>query len=138
MTRWGSVCRIKCKNRNFDMQQFLRFCLVGVFATLFDACLFYLLRHWFPYQLSMIVSYITSLCINMVMTLLWTFHTSISIRNAISVIGAHLFNLFVVRFGLMALFVDVIGFDDRLAFLPTLGISILTNFFIIKAIICKP
>jgi len=119
------------------MQQFIRFCLVGVFATAADAGFFYLFRQWLPYQVSMIISYTISLCLNTVFTLLWTFDTCISIRNIVCVVGAHLFNLFIVRFGLMALFVNVFGLNDRLAFIPTLGISILTNYFIIKAVINK-
>lgn len=85
----------------------------------------------------MMLSYTASLCLNMLLTLSWTFRASINLRNAICVIGAHVFNLFAVRFGLMALFVNVLGLDDRLAFLPTLGISIVTNYFIIKIIIRK-
>ena len=120
------------------MKEFIRFCVVGVFATAVDAGLFYLLRQWMPYQVAMAVSYTTSLCINMVLTLLWTFSAGITFRNASGVVGAHLFNLFVVRFGLMALFVGVLGLDDRIAFIPTLGISTLTNYFIIKTLIHKP
>ena len=122
-------------NQTGKMQQFLRFCIVGAFATALDAGLFYLFRQWLPYQLSMTLSYSISLCINMVLTLLWTFSTQFNINNAIGVIAAHLFNLFVVRFGLMALFVNVLNIDDRFAFLPTLAISVLANFFIIRAVL---
>ena len=123
---------------NERFRQFLRFCLVGAFATALDACLFYLFRLYFTYQVSMIVSYIISLCSNMVLTLLWSFNATINIRNTINVVIAHLFNLFVVRFGLMALFVKVLYFNDRLAYVPTLCISVLINYFIIKSVIHKP
>ena len=120
------------------MYRFIRFCLVGALATAVDACLFYLLRLWLPYLVAMMMSYTSSLCLNIVLTLLWTFNVSINIRNAVCVAGAHLFNLFVVRFGLMVFFVGTLHIDDTVAFLPTLGISVLTNFLIIKAIINEP
>lgn len=119
------------------MRQFVRFCLVGALATALDACLFYLLRCWLHYQVSMMISYFVSLCLNTMLTLSWTFSASVSLRNIIRVVGAHLFNLFVVRFGLMAFFVGTVGLADRLAFIPTLGISIVLNFFIIKSFIHK-
>lgn len=117
------------------MIQFIRFCLVGAFATAVDAGLFYILRQWVPYQLSMIISYSLSLCVNIVLTLLWTFGTCMNIRNALKIAVVHLFNLFVVRFGLMALFVTGMNINDKVAFLPTLFISVITNFVIIKAVI---
>lgn len=123
---------------NERIRQFLRFCLVGAFATALDACLFYLFRLFFSYQVSMIVSYIVSLSINMVLTLLWTFNTTINMHNAINVVIAHLFNLFVVRFGLMTIFVKVLNFNDKLAYVPTLCISVLINYLIVKSVIYKP
>lgn len=117
------------------MIQFIRFCIVGAFATAVDAGLFYILRQWVPYQLSMIISYSLSLCVNIVLTLLWTFGICMNIRNALKIAVVHLFNLFVVRFGLMALFVTGMNINDKVAFLPTLFISVITNFVIIKAVI---
>lgn len=117
------------------MIQFIRFCLVGALATAVDAGLFYILRQWVPYQLSMIISYSLSLCVNIVLTLLWTFGICMNIRNALKIAVVHLFNLFVVRFGLMALFVTGMNINDKVAFLPTLFISVITNFVIIKAVI---
>ena len=122
---------------NDRIRQFIRFCVVGVIATVVDATLFYLLRQWLPYQMSMMISYAICLCLNMVLTLLWTFNSVINIQNAISIIAAHLFNLFMVRFGLMALFVNVFLINDKLAFLPTLCISTLSNFFVIKTMLHK-
>lgn len=120
---------------NDRIRQFVRFCIVGGIATVADAALFYLLRLWLPYQSSMMISYAICLCLNMVFTLLWTFNSTINVQNASSIIAAHLFNLFIVRFGLMALLVNVFQINDKLAFLPTLCISTLTNFFIIKVLL---
>ena len=119
------------------MQQFIRFCIVGAFATLLDAALFYMFRQWMSYQASMVLSYTICLLLNMVLTLRWTFRRKFSLRNVMGVMWAHLFNLFVVRYKLMELFVVTLKMSDRLAYLPTLGISVVVNFFIIRAIVHK-
>ena len=117
------------------MQQFIRFCIVGALATLLDAALFYLFRQWMSYQASMVLSYTSSLCLNTVLTFRWTFRQNYTLRGVAGVVWAHLFNLFVVRYKLMVLFISVLHLNDRLAFLPTLAISVLTNYFIIKFIV---
>ncbi len=119
------------------MQQFIRFCIVGTFATLLDAALFYMFRQWMSYQASMVLSYTICLLLNMVLTLRWTFRRKFSLRNVMGVMWAHLFNLFVVRYKLMELFVVTLKMSDRLAYLPTLGISVVVNFLIIRAIVHK-
>lgn len=119
------------------MQQFIRFCIVGAFATLLDAALFYMFRQWMSYQASMVLSYTICLLLNMVLTLRWTFRRKFSLRNVMGVMWAHLFNLFVVRYKLMKLFVVTLKMSDRLAYLPTLGISVVVNFLIIRAIVHK-
>lgn len=119
------------------MQQFIRFCIVGAFATLLDAALFYMFRQWMTYQASMVLSYTICLLLNMVLTLRWTFRRKFSLRNVMGVMWAHLFNLFVVRYKLMELFVVTLKMSDRLAYLPTLGISVVVNFLIIRAIVHK-
>ena len=119
------------------MQQFIRFCIVGAFATLLDAALFYMFRQWMSYQASMALSYTICLLLNMVLTLRWTFRRKFSLRNVMGVMWAHLFNLFVVRYKLMELFVVTLKMSDRLAYLPTLGISVVVNFLIIRAIVHK-
>ena len=73
----------------------------------------------------------------MVLTLRWTFRRKFSLRNVMGVMWAHLFNLFVVRYKLMELFVVTLKMSDRLAYLPTLGISVVVNFLIIRAIVHK-
>ena len=119
------------------MQQFIRFCIVGAFATLLDAALFYMFRQWMSYQASMVLSYTICLLLNMVLTLRWTFRRKFSLRNVMGVMWAQLFNLFVVRYKLMELFVVTLKMSDRLAYLPTLGISVVVNFLIIRAIVHK-
>ena len=46
-----------------------------------------------------------------------------------------MFNLFVVRMGLMWLFVEAFGLDDSVAYIPMAIISAVTNFIVIRAVV---
>lgn len=116
---------------------FLRFCIVGAICTALDAAIFYLMRHLVPYQIALVTGYVLSLIINYFLTVYWTFKSRPTVKNTIGIVAAHLFNLFVVRMGLMHIFVNHIGLSDSVAYLPTLVISVITNFVIIKFVVEK-
>lgn len=118
-------------------QEFFRFCVVGIIATLIDIIFFYILRQFFGYQVSMISGYVISLIFNYYLTILWTFNKRPSCKNALGVSIAHLFNLFVVRMSLMHLFVGILSLEDKTAYIPTLTISVFSNFLIIRYIVTK-
>lgn len=120
-----------------SVKEFLRFCVVGVICTGIDASIFYIFRLFSVYQVALVAGYLISLFFNYFLTVLWTFKKPISYKNAIGVISCHLFNLFVVRMGLMILFVEFIGIDDSYAYWPVLIISVFTNFFILKFCVGK-
>ena len=46
-----------------------------------------------------------------------------------------MFNLFVVRMGLMWLFVEIFGLSDSIAYIPMAVISAITNFLVIRAVV---
>lgn len=117
--------------------EFIRFCIVGVICTLIDAAIFYLFRTFANYQVSLVSGYIISLLVNYFLTVYWTFKVNSSVNNAFRIVFAHLFNLFVVRMSLMYLFINITSINDRLAYIPTLIISVITNFIILKIIIKK-
>lgn len=118
-------------------QEFMRFCIVGAVCTALDMALFYLFRVVVPYQIALVGGYVISLVVNYILTIRWTFRTSSTVRNAVGIVLAHLFNLFVVRMGLMYVFTSVVRMGDDLAFIPTLIISVVTNFVIIRVIVNK-
>lgn len=118
-----------------SVRQFVRFIIVGCICTMTDMVLFYVLRMFVPYQQAMIAGYLTSLTINYLLTVYWTFGTQASIRNLVGIVLVHLFNLFVVRMGLMYVFVRQMAMDDRVAFVPTLVISSIVVFFMIRRVV---
>lgn len=123
--------------RRESVKEFLRFCVVGVICTGIDASIFYIFRLFSIYQVALAAGYLLSLFVNYFLTILWTFRKPMSYKNVIGVISCHLFNLFVVRMGLMTLFVEYIGIDDAYAYWPVLIISVFTNFFILKMIVSR-
>ena len=106
-------------------KQFIRFCIVGGICTLLDASIYYLFCNSLGYTKSIIMGYLISLCLNYILTTYWTFSSKPTLLNAIGVIVVHLINCFIVRLGLMHLFIDVFDFNNSIAYIPTIIISIL-------------
>lgn len=122
---------------NINHSVFFRFCIVGTVCTGLDVCIFYIVRMFTSYPIALICGYVLSLIINYFLTIYWTFKTKPSAMNVVGIIASHLFNLFVVRMGLMCIFVNTLNFNDRIAYVPTIAISVITNFIIIKCVINK-
>lgn len=99
--------------------------------------IYYVFLTFTTYRIALASGYILSLIVNYFLTIYWTFRSTPSLSNVLGVIFAHLVNLFVVRMGLMFLFVDICGLDERISYLPTLAISMVTNFLILKLCIEK-
>ena len=118
-----------------ETRQFIRFCIVGGTCAIIDAIVFYIVRLFAPYQVALVSGYLISLCANYFLTIYWTFKTSPSAHNFVGIIGAHMFNLFVVRMGLMWLFVEVFEWDDSIAYIPMAIISAVTNFLVIRTVV---
>lgn len=121
--------------RSGRFREFLRFCVVGGICTLIDAGVFYALHSITGYRLAMIVGFCVSIFVNYILNIYWSFKEKPTLKNAIGVLAAHLFNIFVVRMSLMWLFVDVAKMTDSIAYLPTLAISMVTNFVIIRFVV---
>ena len=117
--------------------EFIRFCIVGAIATALDAGIFYLVRLFAPYQVALVSGYCLSLIVNYLLTIYWTFKKKPSTGNLFGVIAAHMFNLFVVRMSLMWIFVNMMEIPDRIAYIPTLLISMVTNFLVVRFAVNK-
>ena len=124
-------------NSDPKLGEFLRFCIVGVIATALDAAIFYLVRMFASYQIALVSGYCLSLIVNYLLTIYWTFKKKPTTGNLVGVIAAHMFNLFVVRMSLMWLFVNMAGIPDRIAYIPTLLISMVTNFLVVRFAVNK-
>ena len=126
MRQWLSV------TQKPQVQEFIKFCIVGGLCTAIDAAIFFALHGWLGYHIALVCGYILSLIINYILNIYWSFKEKPSVKNAIGLVSAHLFNLFIVRMSLMWIFINIMGMSDSIAFLPTLAISMVTNFFIVR------
>lgn len=117
--------------------EFVRFCIVGILCTGIDALLYYIIKPTLNYQLALIIAYITSLLINYILTTYWTFKVKPSTKNLIGILGVHLSNLFIIRMGLMWLFIQKCNLSENIAYIPTLMISVLTTFILIRLVVKK-
>ena len=118
-----------------EVQQFVRFCIVGGTCAIIDAAIFYVVRMFAPYQVALVSGYLISLCVNYLLTVYWTFKTSSSMRNLVGVVGAHMFNLFIMRMGMMTLFVEVMHMNDKIAYIPMTVISAITNYIVVRTVV---
>lgn len=128
------------KNKGFQNRraaEFVRFCIVGGVCTGIDAAIYYLVRGFASYPVALVSGYLLSLVVNYFLTVYWTFKAKASIGNAVGIIAAHLFNLFVVRMGMMYILVRQLSVNDRVAYVPTLLVSIVSNFVIVKLVVDK-
>ena len=115
-------------------KRLIRFCIVGGICTIVDAVIYYSLIRVISYKQSLIIGYILGLAINYILTTYWTFSSKPNIKNAIGVISIHLLNCFVVRIGLMSLFVNILYVNNMIAYIPTIIISVLFTFSLIKLV----
>ena len=117
--------------------EFVRFCIVGVVATLIDAAVFFVANQYVSYMIALVTAYFISLVFNYIFTILWTFKQKPSTKNAVAVVFAHLFNLFVVRWGLMFLFVSLLTYKESLSYILTLSFSTISNFIVVRYVVKK-
>lgn len=118
-----------------ETQQFVRFCIVGATCFLIDAVVYHVVLKFAPYLIALVSGYIISLCFNYFLTVYWTFQTQSSVLNLVGIVGAHMFNLFIVRTGLMLLFVEGIGLTAGIAYWPMAVISAVTNYLVIRMVV---
>lgn len=112
--------------------EFIRFCCVGCIATVVDIVVFNVFNFFAPYQVCVVAGFGISWIFNYYLSAKWTFREKPTTKNFLSMFIAHIANLVIVKMGLMYLFVDVIGLNERLVYIPTLGIAAVTSFIMVR------
>lgn len=112
--------------------EFIRFCIVGCIAALIDVGIFNVVLFFTNYLISTICGFAVSWVANYILSTYWTFKEKPNTKNFFGVLISHLINLFLVRMGLMYIFVDVLSLNDRIAYVPTLLLSAITSFLMVK------
>lgn len=117
--------------------EFGKFIVVGLICTLIDTVVFYNLHKSIGYRPAMVAGFSISIVVNYILNIFWSFRKKPTFINAVGILGAHCLNIFVVRMSLMWLFIDCFFISEDVAFIPTLIISTITNFIIIRLLITK-
>ena len=125
------IMRIDRKTIN----EIFRFCITGGLATLLQLAIYWLMvKKTSPY-VALPVSYVISFIFNYIMSARFTFRQKTSSRNGIGFAIAHVIN-FTLQMAFVNLFV-LLGVAESMALIPTLCITIPTNFTIVRFVFKK-
>lgn len=116
-------------DRLFKSEAF-RFVVVGGVATIVDLCVFNVALFILPYVLCAILGFVVSFGFNYYLSAKWTFRKRTTTNNFIGMIGVHLVNLFMIRTGLLYLFVDILLMQPKTSYLFVLSISAVLSFLL--------
>lgn len=116
------------KGRSF--QEFIRFGIVGIIATIIHYSIYYLLLPIFNPTIAFTFGYIISFIANLLLTTFFTFKVRFSVKRSIGFIGSHLTNYF-LQIVLLNFFLYM-GICSEYAPIPTLFIAIPINFFLVR------
>lgn len=110
----------------------VRFAIIGVAATIIHYGLYWLLLEaGTPYGWAYAFGYGASLLFNFLATARFTFPTRPTTRKAFLFLGCHAIN-FGLHFGLLKFFVEIAGFDVRIAPVFVYLIVVPVNFFLVR------
>lgn len=126
---------------NKRVNEFLRFCIVGVLATALHYGLYLGLLYFFPIEqtwwvnLAYSIGYICSFACNMWLTAHFTFHSSLSVQRGVGFMLSH-----AVNYGLHILFLNMfiwIGISKQWGPILVYCIVIPINFILVRTVFTK-
>ena len=108
--------------------EFLRFAVVGVFATAVHYGIYYLLQPYINVNIAYTIGYVLSFIMNFYMTSYFTFRVKPSVKKLFGLGGVHLIN-YLLHIVLLNLFLWI-GINKTLAPLPVFMIVIPITFLL--------
>lgn len=111
-------------------QEVVRFGIVGSVAALIQFLVYFFTVAMWNHNLSIVVSYLVSMCFNFLMTVYFTFRVSPSMKKVLGFVMSHAFNLFLQVVTLN--FFVWIGVDKQLAIIPVFLICVPVNFVLVR------
>ena len=115
-------------NKLKQIPEFLRFVMVGLFATGLHYGIYFVLQKFI--QVIVALGYVLSFVANFYLTAYFTFGQPPSWKKAFGFGGAHLTN-YLIHIGLLNLFLRL-GFSRPLAPIPVFLIAIPVNFLLVR------
>ena len=115
-------------NKLKQIPEFLRFVMVGLFATGLHYGIYFVLQKFIQVNVAYTLGYVLSFVANFYLTAYFTFGQPPSWKKAYGLGGAHLTN-YLLHIGVLNLFLRV-GFSRPLAPIPVFLFAIPVNFFL--------
>ncbi|WP_044266471.1 GtrA family protein [Bacteroides timonensis] len=112
------------------LPEFIRFIMVGVFATALHYGLYFIFQRLINVNIAYSIGYILSFIANFYLTSFFTFGKKPSWKKAFGFGGAHLIN-YILHISLLNLFLWL-GFSKALAPIPVFSIAIPVNFLLVR------
>lgn len=113
-----------------QLPEFVRFIMVGIFATALHYGLYFLLQRIINVNIAYTAGYAISFIANFYLTAYFTFRRKPSWKKAFGFGGAHLVN-YLLHMGLLNLFLCA-GLSKPLAPIPVFPIAIAVNFLLVR------
>ena len=110
--------------------EFIRFVMVGVFATALHYGIYFLLQKFINVNIAYTLGYALSFIANFYLTAYFTFGKKPSWSKAFGFGGAHLFN-YLLHIGLLNAFLWL-GLSKAIAPIPVFAIAIPVNFLLVR------
>ncbi|MBO4786314.1 MAG: GtrA family protein [Prevotella sp.] len=115
--------------------EILRFCIVGVVATVIHYVVYLLLKQWMLQVVAFAIGYIVSFIANFFMTARFTFRKEATARKGAGFLVAHIIN-FILQTSLLQLFLWL-GVNENYAPIPVYCIAVPINFLLVRHVFRK-
>lgn len=118
--------------RHTITKEFIRFCIVGIIATIIHYGIYLFLNLWLNVNIAYTAGYIIAWGCNLYLSAHFTFRTKVSTKRGIGFALSHIVN-YLLHIGLLNIFL-YIGFSETLAPVPTYCLVVPINFILVRMV----
>lgn len=115
------------------LREAIRFCIVGVLATIVHYGLYLLLKEVINVSVAYTIGYVISFIGNFVLTNVYTFKTQATAKKGIGFVICHVIN-YLLHIGLLNVFIWL-GVPSSLAPIPVYCIVVPVNFLLVRKVV---
>lgn len=115
------------------LREAIRFCIVGVLATIVHYGIYLLLKGVINVSLAYTIGYVISFIGNFVLTNVYTFKTQATAKKGIGFVICHVIN-YLLHIGLLNVFIWM-GVPSSLAPIPVYCIVVPVNFLLVRKVV---
>ena len=122
-------------NKGKDKSQFIRFLIVGTFATAVLYAVYYGLNYVLNHNIAYTIGFVISFLVNYLMTTIYTFKSKLSFNKFVG-FGAQQISNYVLQIGFLNFFLWL-GMSEKLAPLPVFIIILPINYLLLRFVYKK-